>query len=147
MPEVRRASLADLNALVPLFDAYRQFYSRPSNLALARVFLGERLERDESVVFIAEAGGVARGFTQLYPSFSSASAARIFALNDLFVLPDSRRQGFGALLLSAAAEFARSQNAVRLALSTELTNRSAQHLYESQGWVLDTTFLHYNLAL
>ncbi|HEU4587039.1 MAG TPA: GNAT family N-acetyltransferase [Gemmatimonadales bacterium] len=54
--EVRRAGVADLDLLVPLFDAYRQFYQQPSDPALARRFLAERIERNESVIFLALAG-------------------------------------------------------------------------------------------
>jgi len=36
---ISRAALADLDALAPLFDAYRVFYGRPSDPAMARAFL------------------------------------------------------------------------------------------------------------
>ena len=86
--QVRRASVRDLEALVPLFDVYRQFYGQPADIPLARAFLSERFEHDESVIFVAtDSTGSAVGFTQLYPSVSSVSAARIFILNDLFVAP------------------------------------------------------------
>ena len=145
---VRRASLSDVDKLAPLFDAYRQFYGQPPDLALARAFLRDRLEQDQSVIFFAiHADGSAIGFTQLYPSFSSTSAQRIFILNDLFVDPAARRSGAGRALLQAAAEFGRREGAARLTLSTALTNASAQSLYESTGWRRDEVFCHYNLAL
>ncbi len=50
---VRRAAIEDLDLLVPLFDAYRQFYRKTPDAALARQFLQERLERDESIIFLA----------------------------------------------------------------------------------------------
>ena len=40
---VRRATIADLDRLVQLFDAYRQFYRRPSDPEGARRFLAERM--------------------------------------------------------------------------------------------------------
>ncbi len=145
---VRRATLADLELVVPLFDAYRQFYERAQDLALARDFLRERLERDQSVIFLAlRSDGTAVGFTQLYPSFSSASAQRIFVLNDLFVDPATRRSGVGQLLLEAAAEFGRSEGAIRLTLSTAHSNTTAQSLYEAQGWRRDEVFRSYYLPL
>jgi len=95
---VRQATTADLDALVPLFDAYRVFYRKTSDPELARTFLAERLSRNQSVVFLALRGnGAAVGFTQLYPSFSSAAAAPVFILNDLFVAPDARRNGRGSV--------------------------------------------------
>ena len=96
---------------------------------------------------MALADGVAAGFTQLYPSFSSGAMARIFVLNDLFVAPEMRRRGVGAALLNAAAEFGRREGAARLTLSTELNNTTAQALYEKAGWKRDTVFCVYNLAL
>jgi ribosomal protein S18 acetylase RimI-like enzyme len=145
---VRRATAGDLEMLVPLFDAYRQFYRMPGDIDLARRFLRERLEQDESVIFVALlADGSAAGFTQLYPSFSSVSAARILILNDLYVRPEARRKKIGSLLLGAAAEYGREVGAVRLTLSTEVTNTDAQALYEREGWVRQEEFYNYNLAL
>ena len=145
---VRRASLADVDLVAPLFDAYRQFYEQTPDLALARTFLRERLEQDQSVIFLAlRSDGSAVGFTQLYPSFSSARAQRIFILNDLFVDPGVRRRGVGQRLLDAAADFGRSAGAIRLTLSTAHANTAAQALYEAHGWRRDEIFRSYHLAL
>ena len=145
---VRQATIFDLDLVAPLFDRYRQFYRRPGDLELARRFLRERFEHNQSVIFVAACtDGSAAGFAQLFPSFSSASAARIFILNDLFVLPEARRKGAGSKLLSAAADYGRAAGAVRLTLSTEVTNRAAQALYEAQGWVRQTDFYVYNVGL
>jgi ribosomal protein S18 acetylase RimI-like enzyme len=146
--QVRQASVADLEALAPLFDSYRQFYGKPGDIPLARAFLLERFQHNQSVVFIAaQRDGSVVGFTQLYPSFSSVSAARIFILNDLFVTPAARRSGVAVKLLYAAAQFGRAVGAVRLLLSTATDNESAQALYASQGWVRDTKFYTYTLSL
>lgn len=148
MITVRRAQLADVGIVAPLFDAYRQFYGKPSDPDLAARFLTERLANGESVVYVAETrDGEAVGFTQLYPSFSSVSAARIYTLNDLFVAPSARRANVGRALLHAAGEFARGKGALRLALSTAKSNEKAQMLYESEGWVRDEQFYHYALHL
>jgi len=145
---IRRATPADLEHLAPLFDAYRQFYEKPSNPALARSFLSERLARSESVIFLAfDAEQRAIGFTQLYPSFSSVSAGRTFVLNDLFVSPDARRSGAGAALLQAAVDFGRTANAIELELSTAVSNHGAQALYEREGWKRDQEFFVYRLRL
>ena len=146
--QVRQAHIGDLAAIVPLFDAYRQFYRQSPDLELARSFLEERFHNKESVIFIALApDGSALGFTQLYPCFSSASARRIFILNDLFVTPEARRRKVGRALLTAAADFGRDAGALRLALSTALDNFSAQALYESADWQRDKVFCTYTLPL
>ena len=145
---VRQATLGDLDQLVPLFDGYRQFYGEVSDLSLARQFLAECISRGQSVVLIAEGpDGAAIGFAQLFPSFCSVRAAPIYILNDLFVSPATRRRGVGSLLLKVAAETGRAAGAVRLELSTAITNVSAQRLYKALGWKRDEEFYVYSLSL
>lgn len=145
--EVRQATVADLNLIVPLFDAYRQFYHQPSEPERARRFLLDRFEHNQSVIFLAFEDAAAIGFTQLYPSFSSGAMARIFILNDLFVAPQARRRGIGSALLQSAAQYGRHEGALRLVLSTEVTNTTAQSVYERIGWKRDAVFCVYQLAL
>jgi len=146
--QTRQANVADLEQLAPLFNTYRMFYGQGNDLALARSFLLERFQHHQSIIFLALRGdGTAVGFTQLYPSFSSVSAGRIFILNDLFVAPEARRSGVAAQLLTAAANHGRAVGAIRLSLSTATTNEAAQALYSSEGWVRDTGFYEYSLAL
>ena len=139
---IRQAVLADIETLSVLFDGYRQFYGRDSDVAAARQFLLERFENGESVLFIAHDGADPIGFTQLYPSFSSVSLGRIFVLNDLFVNEGGRRKGVASGLLSASIEFGRAVGAIRLGLSTALTNSTAQALYEGEGWERDDDFFY-----
>jgi GNAT superfamily N-acetyltransferase len=143
---VRQATIFDLPELVPLFDSYRQFYERLSDVAGAHAFLLERFRHAESVIFLAHEGSEPVGFTQLYPSFSSASMARIFILNDLFVREDARGKGVSTKLMGAATAFAKAAGAVRLTLSTAVTNTHAQAVYESLGWRRDELFYVYNFA-
>jgi ribosomal protein S18 acetylase RimI-like enzyme len=145
---IRQATLDDLDALVPLFDAYRHFYGKPSDPQLGRAFLEERLILRESVIFLARLeAGVPAGFIQLFPSFSSTRAARIWILNDLFVAPEARRNGIARALLLEAARFGQIAGAARLVLSTARSNESAQRLYESLGWKRDEMFYEYGLTL
>jgi GNAT superfamily N-acetyltransferase len=144
---VRQATVADLPLLVPLFDAYRQFYRSPADPQGAKRFLMQRFERNESVVFLAFDGAAVVGFTQLYPSFSSVAMAPIFILNDLFVTPEARGCGAGSALLHAAADYGRTSGAVRLVLSTEVANTTAQSVYERLGWKRDTVFYTYQFGL
>ena len=145
---IRRATADDLDALTALFDAYRVFYKQPSDMAGARAFLAERFAREESVIFLAcDEAGAAIGFTQLYPSFTSAGMQRIYILNDLFVAQGARRQGVGTALLDAATSFAREAGAARLALSTAFDNLAAQSVYEAHGWRRDEQFYSYNFRL
>ena len=144
---VRQATLLDLEQLAPLFDRYRQFYGRASDVAAAREFLFARFTNKESTLLIAHEDERPVGFTQLYPSFSSVSLACIFILNDLFVSEQARRNGVASALMSAAVKFASTLGAVRLSLSTAITNDAAQALYHSAGWKRDDQFFVYHLAI
>ncbi len=134
-----RAGPADLDALVPLFDAYRQFYRQPPDLERAREWLRSRLRFGESVVLVAMRDGTMVGFTQLYPMYSSVRTARTWILNDLFVAAGARRNGAGHALLQAAAQFAREDGALGLSLETTLDNAAARSLYRAAGWNEDAT--------
>ena len=145
--EIRRATSDDVDVVAPLFDTYRVFYGKSSDPALARDFINARLTRGESVILLAVESGKAVGFTQLYPAFSSVSATHVWILNDLLVMPDARRGGVARALLSAAADFARADGALRLELETDHDNHTAQALYQAMGWTLYDGTLRYRLPL
>ena len=141
---IRQAVFDDIDSIAPLFDAYRQFYGKDSDIGAARRFLRDRFDHGESVIFLAFDGDAAVGFTQLYPSFSSTALARVFILNDLFVAQDHRRSGVATRLLDAATTYARSLGAVRVSLNTDTANTTAQATYEARGWQRDQAFLAYH---
>ncbi|MEO2031102.1 MAG: GNAT family N-acetyltransferase [Planctomycetaceae bacterium] len=131
--------------LAPLFDAYRCWYGKSSDLAGAQGFIRQRLTSNESEIFFARRQHQPVAFTQLYPTFSSVSMGRVWILNDLYVVESVRREGVGTVLLETAAEFARALGAVRLQLETKQDNVAALAAYEALGWTQDSDFLHYSL--
>lgn len=150
--EIIRATIDDLELLVPLFDGYRQFYKQETNLEGARNFLKAHFEENTSVVFLAlcideQGQRQACGFTQLYPSFSSVSMKRLWILNDLFVSPTARRTGTGTALLERARQFAIETHAKGLSLTTAVDNYTAQSVYEAHGWKRDQEFYAYHLLV
>jgi ribosomal protein S18 acetylase RimI-like enzyme len=144
----RRAGLADLDAVAPLFDAYRQFYEMPADAGRARAYIEARMRNDESVILVAEdEAGTMLGFCQLYPSFCSVLAEPILVLSDLFVSPTARRTGAGKALMLAAERHGRDSGVARMDLQTAESNRTAQALYESLGWERDIVFRVYTKSL
>ncbi|MGM9428755.1 GNAT family N-acetyltransferase [Hydrogenophaga sp. MI9] len=141
----RIATVADLAPLAGLFDAYRQFYEQAPDLEAARNFIQARFELKESEILVAEDdAGQLVGFCQLYPSFCSIEAKRIYILSDLFVSPEARRLGAGRALLVAAEKHAAQTGRIKMELTTARTNKTAQSAYESLGWELDEVFLGYS---
>lgn len=144
---IHRAGIDDLDAVAPLFDLYRQLYGQIPDAAKSREFIGERLRRGESIVLLAHIDNGAVGFVQLFPSFSSVSAARTWILNDLYVDADARQRGVAKALLRAAADFARDDGALRLELETDPDNGNAQALYRLLGWEAYDGTLRFRLPL
>ena len=142
-----RASSADLDALVPLFRGYLEFYHRRPEPGAVREFLDARLSTGQSVVFLAHVDGKAVGFTQLYPAFASLSLKPNWILNDLFVLPEARGHGAASALMAAARQLAVDTGACELFLQTARDNATAQRLYEKLGYVRDDDFFVYTLGV
>ncbi|MCP5121929.1 MAG: GNAT family N-acetyltransferase [Pseudomonadales bacterium] len=143
-----RAGKEQLAALASLFDAYRQFYQREPDLALARRFLGQNLAKQRSVIYLAvDPGDTALGFAQLYPGWCSVATTPIWILYDLFVTSSVRQRGVGQALLQEAEKMARKSGASRIDLETAVDNYQAQSLYESLGYARETEFYKYSLVL
>jgi ribosomal protein S18 acetylase RimI-like enzyme len=144
----RIATLADLDMIAPMFDAYRQFYEQSPDLAMAKNFIRERLQNNESVVLLAiNDAQQTVGFCQLYPTFCSVEAKPIYSLYDLFVKPEERRSGAAKQLLQAAENLATQSGKARMDLTTAKSNTTAQAAYESLGWVRDEVFYAYSKAI
>jgi ribosomal protein S18 acetylase RimI-like enzyme len=133
--EIKQINRADYLLVTKLFDQYRMFYKQTSDIALAETYVKNRLENNESVIFVALVGDKPVGFTQLYPLLSSVRATKNWLINDLFVDTDHRKQGIGEALLKAAADFAKSHGATFVQLETASDNYTAQSLYEAVGFV------------
>jgi GNAT superfamily N-acetyltransferase len=141
--KITKATTEHLPELTKLFDAYRVFYEQESDFAAAEKFLKERLEKDESIIYIAlDNDGKGLGFTQLYPTFSSVSMQQFYILNDLFVVPEIREKGIGESLLKMAQNISKANNWKGLALETA-TDNPAQKLYERLGWKQSSDFYPY----
>jgi len=142
-----RAQAADVSRAAPLFAAYREFYGEAYDVEVSAAFLADRLDRDESVVLLAEEGEATVGFTQIYPAFSSTRLAPIWILNDLFVTEEARGTGAVDALLDAAAALAREAGAISIELATAHTNVRAQAVYDRHGYEQDEVFRHYEKPL
>ena len=149
---IQRAAVDDVDRIAPLFDAYRGFYAQPGDLVRGREFIRHRLEREESVIFLAvldesNSNAITIGFTQLYPVFSSVRMKRKWVLNDLFVAEAHRGLGAGRQLLNRAIEFARETQSRGLELCTGVDNSVAQRLYEQIGLKRIDRFFYYDLPV
>ena len=140
---VRRAHSDDLAVSVHLFQGYLSFYGRDHSAAAVSTFLSERLTANDSIIFLALEGSAAVGIAQVYPTFATLSLSPSWVLGDLFVSPAARRTGAGRALLQTVSEEAKRAGAAYVALETAHDNLRAQQLYESEGFEIETEYLHY----
>ena len=147
---IKRINLSEANLVIGLFDKYRVFYKKDSDIELAERFIKTRLENNESVIYVALEGDSPVGFTQLYPKYSSVSAVKNWILNDLYVDSNYRKQGIGEALIKTAMEFAKSSGATYVQLETAVDNYTAQSLYEGIGFQKqepDTEYFLYRIPV
>lgn len=135
----RQAVLADVDNLVPLFDAYRSFFAGGTPLG-SKEFLTERLTKNEAVFFMSFEGESASGFLTLYPLFSSWYATTIWFISDLYVSPEYRNQKLGRKLVAAAQAFAEER--MSRSIMVEIPHREPHlvRFYESLGFERDKDF-------
>nr|WP_314498001.1 GNAT family N-acetyltransferase [uncultured Chryseobacterium sp.] len=136
MKNIRKATLKDLPQLADLFDQYRVFYHKDSDIHSAETFLKQRIENKDSEIFVAENEGDLVGFVQLYPLFSSTRMKRYWLLNDLFVSENDRGKGFSKELIEETKKLAVSTNSAGILLETGKSNDVGNKLYPGCGFEL-----------
>ena len=130
----RKATLEDLQYLSKLFDEYRVFYHKESDVLAAENFIKERIINKDSEIFVCEEKGILTGFVQLYPIFSSTRMKKYWLLNDLFVNENFRGKCFSKQLIEEAKTLCKTTNACGILLETGKTNDIGNQLYPSCGF-------------
>ena len=149
---IKQIGLTEAHLAVGLFNQYRMFYNQFSDIGMAKAFIDERLQHNESIIFVAidDDSQQPVGFTQLYPKYSSVRLSKNWILNDLYVAEDYRKQGIDEKLIKTAMDFAKNNGSTFVQLETAVDNFNAQHLYESMGFIKqdnDEEFFLYKIAL
>lgn len=141
----RKIKREDINELSILFDNYRVFYEKESDIKGSEIFLLERIRNNESEIFIAENDKKELvGFVQLYPIFSSTRMKKLWLLNDLFVDENYRGQGVSVLLIDEAKKLCKESYACGLILETAKSNVVGNKLYPKTGFSLDLEHNYYS---
>ncbi|MGB5262013.1 MAG: GNAT family N-acetyltransferase [Lutimonas sp.] len=134
----RKVEKDDLNFLAELFDSYRVFYKKNSDIEKAKIFLSQRLNKKDSEIFVAETlDNRLVGFVQLYPLFSSTRMKKLWLLNDLFVEPKFRNKGISIGLIEKAKQLVIETDACGMFLETEKSNFIGNKLYPKTNFVLN----------
>jgi GNAT superfamily N-acetyltransferase len=140
MIEIEQAGEADLDALTPLYTAYRQHFNPQARPEDSRPFLQQRFERDECVVFLAYDGDAACGFILLYPLWSSWYCKPIWFLSDLYVAPEQRKRSAGRQLVERVKSFAAETGAKSVMVELPRSEPHLTAFYDTLGFARDPVF-------
>lgn len=141
----RKITISDIEKLSKLFDDYRCFYQKESDVKASGKFLSDRLQNKESEIFVAEnTQNELVGFVQLYPIFSSTRMKKLWLLNDLFVDANYRGQGISVALIHEAKKLCDTTDACGLILETAKSNEIGNQLYPKTGFLLDLENNYYS---
>jgi GNAT superfamily N-acetyltransferase len=141
---IERATAGDLESLIPLVAAYREFYKQRADTVRERALIAQHLNTGTSTIFVARRDGRAVGFAQLFQTFSTVWLGPSLILEDLFVDPSARGAGIATKLLGRALEYSRETGAIGMFLETAMDNVVAQRVYERAGWTREGRFYKYN---
>lgn len=132
-PAVRRAEVADAEAIGRLLHdfntEYDDFTPGPRTLA-ERV--GQLLESGDVTVLVGGPGPDGLAVLRFRPALWTETLDCY--LEELYVVPDRRRQGLGRALMEAAMELARQKGAAHMDLGTGEDDVAARALYKRLGF-------------
>ena len=130
-----------------LFDLYRQFYKYKTEIKKSTKYIKERISKKESTIFLCYCDKEPAGFVQLYETFDSLNINKKLVLYDLYVKKEFRQIGIGKSLMDIAKKFGHKKKIKLIELSTAITNKKAQSLYESLEYKRDKEYYNYYLEL
>ena len=130
-----------------LFDLYRQFYKYKTEIKKSTQYIKERISKKESTIFLCYCDKDPAGFVQLYETFDSLNINKKLVLYDLYVKKEFRKIGIGKSLMDIAKKFGHKKKIKLIELSTAITNKKAQSLYESLEYKRDKEYYNYYLEI
>ena len=144
---ITRATIEHYKDVGALFDLYRQFYKYKTNLKASTKYIKDRINQNESFIFICFYKKEPAGFVQLYETFDSLNINKKLILYDLYVDKKYRKNGIGRKLMNEAKKLAKFKKIQNIELSTAKNNKKAQSLYESLDYKRDKEYYNYFLEL
>jgi len=135
----------NLHEVLPLIAEYQEFYDveeidSEKNKDYFSQFT--RKNNDNGSLHLIRHNGNAIGFITIYKGFSSTRAESVAILNDLYIKPDHRGNGYAKKLVSYAFKTAKSKGYSRLQWLTAQSNKKAQYLYDELGATKSSWFFY-----
>ena len=145
----RTAVPEDLDTIIGLIRGLAEYEREPDAVVLERGELARHLfgPRPFAEVLIAETdGGETAGFALFFHNFSTWEGRPGIWLEDLFVRPELRGQGFGKALLVELARLAVERGCARLEWSVLDWNQPSIEFYRALGAVAMDEWTTYRMS-
>ncbi|MEM8777465.1 MAG: GNAT family N-acetyltransferase [Cyanobacteria bacterium P01_G01_bin.49] len=132
---IRPANPADVAALFSLIQALAEYEQLSHQVTGTPQTLEKHLfgEKPYGEAIIAEWQEKSVGFALFFSNYSTFLTKPGLYIEDIYVLPDYRRQGIGKALLSYVAKLALERDAGRLEWSVLDWNKPAIKFYQGMG--------------
>lgn len=132
---LRPSVLEDIPVIFPLLQKKAEFDKKLDSFTGNPDTLKEHVfgQRTYIEAILAESEGQAVGFATFFHNYSTFLTQPGLYVDDLFVLPDYRRQGLGKAMLTYLAQLVRERNGGRLEWLVAVWNEPAIAFYEKLG--------------
>ena len=132
---IERATVRDVPLILQLIKELAEYEKMSSDVTATEGGLREALfgARPAADVIIGYAGDVPAGFALFFPNFSTFLGKPGLYLEDLFVRPEWRGQGYGLALMQQLARIAVERGCGRFEWSVLDWNEPAIGFYKSLG--------------
>ena len=133
--KISRAKKSDIPTIHNFICKLAEYEKLSKEMKATQSLLREHLfgQKPAADVIIAKLGKKPVGFALFFTTFSTFVGRPGIWLEDLFVLPDNRRQGVGRALLRVVAQIAVQRKCGRLEWSVLDWNHPAIRLYRTLG--------------
>ncbi len=135
MLDIRFANAGDAATILSFVRALAEYEKMPHAVEVDEATLSKQL-RSEAPPFeclLAEEAGRAVGYALIFYTYSTWRGRRGIWLEDLFVLPERRRNGVGRALLDRLVSLAQERGCGRVEWSVLDWNKPAIDFYRSYG--------------
>lgn len=131
---VREAVAADADTIAALSRALSREEGHPAPALEARHVRAEAFGACPRFrALIAERDDRALGYALFYPSYDTDHAARGFYVQDLYVVPEARRQGVARALMAAVARACQADGGCYLFWNARESNQIGRAFYRRIG--------------
>ena len=131
---VREAGPADAEAIAAFSHALSREEGYAAPVLQARDVRAEGFGPNPRFsALIAELSGRPVGYALFYPAYDTDHAARGLYLQDLYVVPDARRQGAGRALMAAVARACQADGGRYVFWNAQPANRAGLAFYRAIG--------------